>query len=84
MSEKLDASAALLDAAAVGLEEAGKHCRSAAGHFRHGDVPRGAAHAWAAQGHVRGAEESLDAQARARVESVKLRFDHALSFLARG
>jgi len=27
-------------------------------------VTRGAAHAWAAYGHIRAAEESLDAQAR--------------------
>ena len=64
MSEKLDAAAALLDAAAVDLDEAAKHCRTAAGHFRNGEVPRAAAHAWAARGHVLGAQAALDEQAR--------------------
>ncbi|MEJ7570170.1 MAG: hypothetical protein WKF41_18135 [Gaiellaceae bacterium] len=64
MSEKLEVAAALFDSAANDLEEAAKHCRTAAGRFRAGEVPRGAAHAWAAHGHVRTALESLDAQAR--------------------
>ena len=33
--------------------------------FRDQEVPRGAAHAWAAYGHIRSAEDSLDEQARA-------------------
>jgi 1-aminocyclopropane-1-carboxylate deaminase/D-cysteine desulfhydrase-like pyridoxal-dependent ACC family enzyme len=58
-------AAALYDAAAEELEQAAKHCRTAARHFRDREIPRGAAHAWAAFGHIRAAEESLDAQARA-------------------
>ena len=64
VSENLDAAAGLYDAAAQELEQAAKHCRTAARHFRNQEVPPGTAHAWAALGHIRAAEESLDAQAR--------------------
>jgi 1-aminocyclopropane-1-carboxylate deaminase/D-cysteine desulfhydrase-like pyridoxal-dependent ACC family enzyme len=64
VSENMGAAASLYDAAAEELEQAAKHCRTAARHFRDQEVPRGAAHAWAALGHIRAAEESLDAQAR--------------------
>ncbi len=64
MSEELDAAAALYDEAAQELEQAAAHCRRSAEHFRSREVPRGAAHAWAALGHVRVAEDRLDAQAR--------------------
>ena len=64
VSENLDAAAGLYDAAAQELEQAAKHCRTAACHFRDEEGPRGAAHAWAALGHIRAAEESLDAQAQ--------------------
>jgi hypothetical protein len=60
----LEDAARLYDAAAEELEQAAKHCRAAARHFREQEVPRGAAHAWAAYGHIRAAEESLDEQAR--------------------
>jgi 1-aminocyclopropane-1-carboxylate deaminase/D-cysteine desulfhydrase-like pyridoxal-dependent ACC family enzyme len=59
-----DEAAALYDAAAEELEQAAKHCRTAARHFRDREIPRGAAHAWAAFGHIRAAEESLDSQAK--------------------
>jgi 1-aminocyclopropane-1-carboxylate deaminase/D-cysteine desulfhydrase-like pyridoxal-dependent ACC family enzyme len=59
-----DEAAALYDAAAEELEQAAKHCRTAARHFRDREIPRGAAHAWAAFGHIRAAEESLEAQAK--------------------
>jgi len=57
----MEVAAALYDAAAAELDQAAAHCRTAA---REQEVPRGAAHAWAALGHIRAAEESLDAQAR--------------------
>jgi hypothetical protein len=63
-SEGLEEAAGLYDTAAEDLEQAAKHCRTAARHFREQEVPRGAAHAWAALGHIRAAEDSLDAQAR--------------------
>jgi len=64
MPEGPDEAAALYDSAADELEQAARHCRTAARHFRDREIPRGAAHAWAAFGHIRAAEESLDAQAR--------------------
>ena len=68
-SEKMEAAAKLYDAAAEELEQAVAHCRTAAQHFRDGVVPRGAAHAWAALGHIRSAEESLDTQARTHAQA---------------
>jgi hypothetical protein len=64
MSEALEATAKLYDEAAVELGRAARHCEVAARHFRDGVVPRGAAHAWAALGHIREAEAHLDEQAR--------------------
>jgi hypothetical protein len=64
VSDALDATARLYDEAANELGRALRHCRVAAQHFRDELVPRGAAHAWAARGHVLRAEQLLDAQAR--------------------
>jgi hypothetical protein len=64
VSEGLEEAARLYDAAAEQLEQAAKHCRTAARHFRDQEVPPGTAHAWAAHGHIRAAEDSLDQQAR--------------------
>jgi 1-aminocyclopropane-1-carboxylate deaminase/D-cysteine desulfhydrase-like pyridoxal-dependent ACC family enzyme len=64
LSSPLEEAAKLYDEAAAELACAAEHCKVAAKHFRDGVVPRGAAHAWAALGHVREAEERLDAQAR--------------------
>jgi hypothetical protein len=63
--EPLEEAAALYEATAAELEEAARHCRTAAHHFRDREIPRAAAHAWAAFGHVRAAQDSLEAQARA-------------------
>jgi hypothetical protein len=60
----LEEAAGLYDEAAAELTRAAQHCARAAEHFRHHDVPRGTAHAWAALGHVRTAESRLDEQAR--------------------
>ena len=57
-------AARLYEQAAAELEQAAAHCRVAAQHFRDGVVPRGAAHAWAARGHILSAEALLDEQAR--------------------
>jgi hypothetical protein len=62
--ERLNRSVALYEAAAEELEQAAKHCRTSAKHFGAREVPRAAAHAWAALGHIRAAEASLDEQAR--------------------
>jgi hypothetical protein len=64
----MEQAAKLYDAAAEELEQAVAHCRTAARHFREGVVPRAAAHAWAAFGHLKTAEESLEAQARTHAE----------------
>jgi len=64
MSERLEATAKLYDEAARELDQAARHCEVAARHFRDGEVPRGAAHAWAARGHLVEAESRLDEQAR--------------------
>jgi hypothetical protein len=64
MNARLDADARLYEAVADELDRAAEHARTAARHFRDGEVPRGAAHAWAVQGHVLEAREKLDAQAR--------------------
>jgi hypothetical protein len=64
MSEALEATAKRYDEAALELDRAARHCEVAAQHFRDGVVPRGAAHAWAALGHIREAQARLDEQAR--------------------
>jgi hypothetical protein len=61
---RLGQAAHLYEQAAEELEGAVAHCRRAAEHFRDGEVPRATAHAWAALGHVREAEQRLDEQAR--------------------
>ena len=68
-NEDLEAAAQLFDLAADELEQAVAHCRTAAAHVRASDVPRGAAHAWAAWGHLDLAVERLRGQAR--VHAVK-------------
>jgi hypothetical protein len=68
-SEDLESAARLFDVAADELEQAVAHCRTAAAHLRAREVPRGAAHAWAAWGHLDLAAENLREQAR--VHAVK-------------
>ena len=63
VKQRVEAAAQLFDAAAEELEKAAAHARRAAEHFRNGEVPRGAAHAWATRGHLLAAETSLDEQA---------------------
>ena len=57
--EALEEAARLHEAAAEELDRAAHHCRTAAEHFRDHEIPRAAAHAWAAFGHVTTAERSL-------------------------
>jgi len=61
---RLEEAASLYDRASEELERAAAHCRVAAQHVRDGEIPRGAAHAWAARGHLLNVEQNLDAQAR--------------------
>ncbi len=60
----LEEAAALYDEAAKQLDLAARHCEVTAAHFRNEDVPRAAAHAWAALGHLKEAERMLEDQAR--------------------
>ena len=71
IAQRLEAAAQLYDDAAEQLERAVAHCRTAARHFREGEVPRGAAHGLAARGHLLEAEERLDEQARAHAKRSK-------------
>jgi hypothetical protein len=64
----LQAAASLFEQAADELEQAARHCRRAAGHMRDREVPRGAAHAWAAHGHVLRAGTLLEEQARVHAQ----------------
>jgi hypothetical protein len=57
-------TASIFEEIAAELERAAEHALRAAEHYRNGDVPRGSAHAWAAQGHARNAQQKLDEQAR--------------------
>ncbi len=52
MADSRDEAAEKLDAIATELERAAAHCRVAAQHYRDRLIPRAAAHAWAAHGHV--------------------------------
>jgi hypothetical protein len=64
VNERHEAAASLYEGAAAELDQAAAHCRPAASHFRDGEIPRAAAHAWAARGRILVAADSLDAQAR--------------------
>jgi hypothetical protein len=64
VSERLDAVARAYDEIAAELEQALAHVRVAAEHYRNELVPRGAAHALAAHGHLLNARERLNVQAR--------------------
>jgi hypothetical protein len=64
-ADSREAAARLFEETAAELDRASAHCRRAAEHFRGDQVPRAAAHAWAALGHLRKAEQGPEALARA-------------------
>ena len=70
-----DAIASAYDEIAAELEQALAHVRVAAQHYRDGLVPRGAAHAWSAHGHLLEATERLEAQAREHARHSEPRTD---------
>ena len=72
---RLDKAARLYEEAAHELDRAAGRCRVSAEHFRGGEVPRGAAHAWAAFGHVREALDRLEQQARFHAMQARLAGD---------
>ncbi len=59
MNEALEAQAKKLLQIAEELEKAAAHVKIAANHFKSGEVPRGCAHSFSAQGHVAVASETL-------------------------
>jgi hypothetical protein len=59
MTDSRDQAAERLDEIAAELEQAAAHCRVAATHYRERVVPRAAAHAWAAFGHVQRGNSAL-------------------------
>ena len=63
MSDPREEVAAAFKEAARELERAAAHCRIAALHYEDREVPRGCAHAFAALGHLRQAESSIDKNA---------------------
>ena len=68
MTDAMEDAALLCETAAAELDRAAAHCRTAAAHFREKEIPRAAAHAWAAFGHILTAEASLEEQARTHAE----------------
>jgi hypothetical protein len=64
VNDPLEAIAVAYDEVGAELEQALAHVRVAAQHYRDGVVPRGAAHAWSAHGHLLEAVERLGARAR--------------------
>ena len=50
MTDAMEDAALLCETAAAELDRAAAHCRTAAAHFREREIPRAAAHAWAAFG----------------------------------
>lgn len=59
MTDSRDQAADRLDEIADELEQAAAHCRVAATHYRQRVVPRAAAHAWAAFGHLQRSQRAL-------------------------
>ena len=76
MSEPLDAVAAAYDDIADELERAVAHVRVAAKHYRDGVIPRGAAHALSAHGHLLEAADLGALCLGDRRELAHVRVDH--------
>jgi hypothetical protein len=60
----LEEQAQGLQAIAEELEAAASHCRVAATHLVEGEIPRSAAHSWAAFGHAQHAVDRLTDQSK--------------------
>ena len=59
MKEGHEQQARSLDEIVAELEKAIAHSKTAAAHFRSGEVPRGCAHTLAVDGHIQTASEAL-------------------------
>ncbi|MGA7671903.1 MAG: hypothetical protein WBW04_15855 [Nitrolancea sp.] len=68
MSDPRDEAAEKLDVLAEELERAAQHCRVAAQHYRDRLIPRAAAHAWAAHGHIHRISTALDGLAESHAD----------------
>jgi hypothetical protein len=66
--DDLENAARIYEEAAAELDRAAGHLRVAAEHFRNREQPRGAAHAWAARGHLLNAGSNLDEAARMQAQ----------------
>jgi hypothetical protein len=64
MNEGLEQQAKSLDEIVGELEKAVAHTKTAASHFRAGEVPRGCAHTLAVEGHILAATEALSLVAK--------------------
>lgn len=60
-NERFEAIAARYDAIVSELRVAAAHGEDCARHFRDGDVPRGCAHAFALEGHLRNVLRDMEA-----------------------
>ena len=67
-TEAGQSAARIYEEAAAELERAVGHLRVLAEHFRNREQPRGAAHAWAARGHLLNAGSNLDEAARLQAQ----------------
>ena len=77
MSERLQRVAELYERSSAELERAARHARVASGLFAGREVPRGAAHALAAEGHVVSAREAMDEAASLHASASRLPDDEA-------
>ena len=64
MNEDLETQARHFERIAAELERAREHARTAAAHFRRGEVPPGCAHALAMEGHLLQVRDDYAAAAR--------------------
>lgn len=69
MSEKLQKSAKQYELIAEELDQASQHYKTAAGHLRVKEIPRGAAHAYAGWGHINKATDLLKTESIVHAEN---------------
>jgi hypothetical protein len=77
VSERLHRVAELYEGAAAELERAARHARLASDLFAGREVPRGAAHALAAEGHALSAREAMEEAAKLHASASRLPDDEA-------
>ncbi|MEM8766112.1 MAG: hypothetical protein AAGE43_01610 [Pseudomonadota bacterium] len=75
MSDPRDDVAAAFRLAAEKLDRAAAHCRIAAQHYSNREIPRGCAHAFAALGDMRIAENAIDDNAMLHAGKARIDLD---------